>query len=415
MGVTRRDLLKRSAITLPAIYLGPKVFMRAAFGSPAVGPHNVVLVELSGGNDGINTIVPYGVDGGTYYSEFRDTLAIPEANLLKVNSEIGFHPALALLKQHYDAGRLAVVQGCSYPNPNFSHEVASGIYDTGTTGTPYGAGWIARYLALQPLPVFPLALEGSTNIVDGVLAGSGMLVPAIKSVTEFVLPYDSKYSGDKNNRRAAYEAMANGLTSSVEGNTSALAGTMVDIVDLVDVFKTIPAYSPVATFPNNSFGKAMKLVAQMLKANLGTHYFHVSYGGFDTHADQEDQNYHTLRLQTISEGIDALYADLTSLGLMNDTLIVVYTEFGRTVYENGSNGTDHGTIVPILVLGNSVVGGLTTPHPSMDPGNLTSSDQPPMVTDFRNVWGTILNKWLGGSVAQVFPSYGAYSDLGFLG
>ena len=246
------------------------------------------------------------------------------------------------------------------------------------------------------------------------IAGSGTLVPAIKSVSEFVLPYDSKYSGDKTNRRDAYEAMANGLTSSPDGNTAAVADTMLDILGLVDTFKTIPAYTPVATFPNNSFGKAMKLVAQLLKANLGVRYFHVSYGGFDTHSDQETNNYHTARLQTISDGLDALYSDLAGLGLADDTIFVVYTEFGRTVYENGSKGTDHGTIVPMLVLGNGVIGGLTTPHPSMDPANLTSSKQPPKVVDFRDVWGTILEKWLGGTAATIFPGYG-FTDLGFLG
>jgi uncharacterized protein (DUF1501 family) len=405
--------MTRAAAALPAVWFGPKVLLRAAYGAPAGGPRLVVLVELDGGNDGINTIVPYGVNGGTYYSEFRQSLAIPEGQLLKVNAEIAFHPSLTALKAHYDAGRLAVIQGCSYPNPNFSHEVAGGIYDTGTPATPYGPGWLARYLALQAPPSFPMALDTYSG-VDGMLAGSGTLVPGIKSVSEFVLPYDWKYWGDKTNRRTAYEAMANGLTASPDGNTSDIAGTMTDIVGLVDVFATIPAYTPVATFPNNSFGKALKLVAQMVKANLGTRYFHVSYGGFDTHAEQDQANYHANRLQTVSDGIHALYTDLTALGVMDDAIIVVYSEFGRTVYENGSDGTDHGTIVPMLVLGNAVVGGLTTPHPSMDPSGLTSSKQPPMVTDFRHVWATILDRWLGGSPAQVFPGF-AYANLGFLG
>lgn len=414
MGVTRRDLMKRAAVALPAIYLGPKTFLRAAMGSPLAGEHNIVFVELDGGNDGINTVIPYGVNGGTYYTEFRQSIAIPENQILKVNSEIGFHPAMTALKSHYDAGRLAVVQGCSYPNPNFSHEVAAGIFDTGTPSTPYGPGWLARYIALQPPPSFPMALDASSSNVNGLLSGSGTLVPGIKSVSEFVLPFDSKYSADKNNRRVAYEAIANALKSSTQGNTGAIASTSVDIVDLVNVFQTIPSYTPSVPFPNNSFGKALRLVAQMLKANLGTRYFHVSFGGFDTHAEQNVNGYHAARLQTISDGIGALYTNLTALGVMSDTIVVVYSEFGRTVYENGSQGTDHGTIVPMLVLGDAVTGGLTTPHPSMNPGNLTSSKEPPMVTDFRNVWCTILTKWLGGSAAQVFPGF-AFTDLGFLG
>lgn len=414
MAITRRELIGRAAVSLPALAFAPNVVLRAAYGSPLAGPRNLVLVELDGGNDGINTIVPYGVDGGTYYSVFRSTLAIPEANLLKVNSEIGFHPALAKLKAHFDAGRLAVVQGCSYPSPNFSHDVAQGIFDTGIPSAPYGPGWVARYVESLGAAPFPLAMEAGSSKKDGVLAGTASLVPALSSLSQFVLPFDSKYPGDKTNRRNTYIALADGLAGSADPSTASMASTMQDIVDLVDTFQAVPSYASVATFPNDGLGKSLKVVCQMLKANLGTRFYHVRLGGFDTHSDQEGNGYHTAKLTSVSESLDALYTDLTALGLMDDTLVVAYTEFGRTVYENGSKGTDHGTITPMLVLGNSVVGGLTTPHPSMNPANLTSSKQPPKVADFRDVWGTIVAKWLNGSVAAVFPGYG-FTDLGFLG
>lgn len=412
MVLSRRDLLKRSALTAPAFALAPNLMMRVAFGS-SVGNRNLVLIELDGGNDGINTVVPYGLDAGVYYTIFRPTIGIAENLLLKINSTIGLNPGLALLKAHYDAGRLAIVQGVSYPKPNFSHDVAGAIYDTGNTTNPWGAGWVGRHIATLPPASFPAGFEAYSNHVDRVLTGSGELVPAIYSVSDFNLPYDGKYSGDKNNRRALYQAMAQGL-SSAPGNAGAMSGTALEIISLVDTFKSIPSYTPAVTYPNNSLAKGLKLIAKMLKSNLGARYFHTRFGGFDTHSEQDKNSYHTGRLQVLSEAIDAFYNDLTAMGEMNNTLIVVYTEFGRTVYENGSAGTDHGTITPMFVLGNSVVGGLTTPHPSMNPANLTSSKQPPMTTDFRDVWCTVLDKWLGGSVATVFPGY-THNDLGFLG
>lgn len=414
MVLSRRDLLRRAVFTTPAFVVAPSAMLRFTYGAPAVGAKNIVFIELDGGNDGMNTIVPYGVDAGVYYTIYRPNIAIPESSLLKVNSEIGFHPALSALKAHFDAGRLAVVQGVSYPNPNFSHDVAGAIFDTGLPTNPNGIGWIGRFVATQAPAAFPLCIESNSNQVDRILNLPGTLSPAIFNVTDFTLPYDGKYSADKTNRRNAYQSIANGM-SLAAGNAGAVATTSLELLNLIDTFKSIPPYAAAVTYPaNNSLGKALKLVAKLLKANLGARFFHTKYGGFDTHSEQDKDSYHTKKLQSISEAIQAFYLDLTALGVMDDTLIVVYTEFGRTVYENGSEGTDHGTIIPMFILGNSVAGGLTTPHPSMNPANLTNQKQPPMTTDVRDVWCTILNKWLNGSTAQVFPNY-SYNDLGFLG
>jgi uncharacterized protein (DUF1501 family) len=411
MALTRRELLRRGAMMAPAVYLAPKVFLRTVYGAPAAGPRNLILVELFGGNDGLNTVVPYGLNGGTYYTEFRKKLAVPESSLLKINAQLGFHPSFASLKAHYDAGRLAVIQGVSYPNPSFSHEKAERIWDTGDPSSGVSSGWLARYLALHPTPSFPSGLEVEHQL-DGVLQGSGQLVPALKSVDEFKFPHDSAHAGDAQNRRVAYEAIATGLTAA-SGPVGTMAKTSNSILDLIDTFDAIPPYTPVGTYPQSSFSKALKLVAQLLKANLGLRFFHLGYGGFDTHSDQNKDDYHKKRLQTVSDGISALYTDLVSLGLASDTIFVVYTEFGRTVYDNGSKGTDHGTVSPVFVLGNPVVGGLVTAHPSMDPSGLTSQDELPMVADYRNVFGTVVSKWLNESAAAIFPGF-VTTSLGFL-
>lgn len=414
MALSRRDLIVRSILAAPAFALAPNIVLRTSFGAPAAGAKNIVLFELDGGNDGLNTIIPFGLNGGSYYTEFRPVIGIPEGSILKINSEVGFNPGMTSLKSLYDSGRVAIVQGVSYPSPNFSHDVAAGIFATGTPSTPYGPGWVARHIASLGALAFPIGFESYSSTADGILQGSGTLIPSVYSVSDFQLPFDGKYSGDKNNRRAAYEAMAQ-ASLSITGDSSSLANNTMDLIGLVDTFKTIPKYTSTVTYPGNgSLVKAFKLVAQMLKANLGSRYFHLSYGGFDTHSDQNQNTYHENRLRLVSDVVDAFYRDLTNQGLMDDTLIVIYTEFGRTAYENGSAGTDHGTVSPIFIIGNQVNGGLTTPHPSMNPDHLTSSKQPPMVVDFRNVWGTIVNKWLGGSASTVFPGW-SLNDLGFLG
>ncbi|MBL8694495.1 MAG: DUF1501 domain-containing protein [Planctomycetes bacterium] len=411
MVITRRQLIRNAAISAPLFYLGPKSLLRAAFGAVGGGAKNIVFLELSGGLDGLNTVVPFGVNGGIYYTEYRPTIGVPEDDLLKLDTEIGLHPSLAELKTHFDAGRLAICQGVSYPNPNFSHEVASGIWDTGTPSTPFGSGWLARYMALQGVPSFPSAIETNSSL-DGLLRGSGQLVPAINSVNEFGLPFDGAYSGDKTNRKTAYQAMAQGLAAQ-SSQLGTMADTALDIISLENTFKSIPPYTPTATYPNSSISKPLKMVAQLLKANLGLRFFHVVYGGFDTHSDQDKDLYLTKKLQYISKGLNALHADLNALGYGDDTIIVVYTEFGRTAYENGSDGTDHGSVAPVLILGNAVVGGITTPHPSLDPNNLTSQKQPKMVVDLRDVFGTIVERWLNASPSAVFPGF-TYNGLGFL-
>ncbi|MGH7151491.1 MAG: DUF1501 domain-containing protein, partial [Planctomycetota bacterium] len=387
--LTRRGFLKTGVCTLSAAALGPGILLRSVAGARGAPPRNLLLVELDGGNDGLNTIVPWGVDGGAYYTEYRPTLSVPEPQVLKVpGAPVGFHPSLAQLKAHYDAGRLAVVQGVSYPNPSFSHDTSMRIWHTGWPASPWQEGWLARYLNLHPTPAFPSALEvfDHRTLLTG---GTDGFLPAAESFDDVSFPSDGLHPGDAGNRKDAYAAIAAGAETSPDPLGS-IAATSSGLVDLIDAFSTIAPVPYVGTYPPGRLGRSLRLVVRLLVADVGLRTFHLGYGGFDTHDDQDVGGYHAGLLARLSLGLDALHADLVANGLADDTLVVVFSEFGRTVYQNGSHGSDHGSVNPVLVFGNGVNGGFATSHPSLDPGDLTPDAEPAMVADFRDVFGTVL-------------------------
>jgi uncharacterized protein (DUF1501 family) len=411
MSLSRREFFRLAALPA-AVTLLSRPLLRAMFAPPGAPPRNLVLIDLRGGCDGLNMVVPFGVSGGTYSSVFRQSLAIPANLCLPLSAQIGLNPQMTALKSHFDAGRLAVVQGVSYPVPNYSHDVAQTIWQTGDTGGFGTQGWLAKHLAAQggagPTAV---AVDDSITVL---LSGSGGFVPAFTDIGEFTFPSDPYHDEDKANRRAAYEAIAAGMSGSVKLELSAMSATCGGLLSLIDDFAAMPGLVHVPDYPaDNQLSDQLKLVAELLHGGLGLRYFHVPYGGWDTHADQEKDGYQSGRLGGVSQALHAFWLDLVGAGLAADTLVVVFSEFGRTVYQNGSKGTDHGSVNPVLVFGNGVNGGLITPHPVMDPDNLTADGELPMVADFRDVFGTLVQDWLGGSAAVCFPGH-ALADLAFV-
>jgi uncharacterized protein (DUF1501 family) len=413
MSLTRRAFLHRSALALPAALVASNAFARGVFAAPGL-TRNLILVELFGGNDGLNTLPPWGFD--PYYTEFRPTIAVPEAQVLKVAGQpVGFHPAMAALKSHFDAGRLAVIQGVSYPDPSFSHDYAQRVWHTGSLDNS-PEGWLARYLNLLPTPAFPNVAEilGSPSLLT---AGADGFVPAFTSVGDMVFPSDNWYPHDTAARKLAYSSIA---AAAAAGTLplNAVARTSSGLVSLIDTFEQVPEIPFVGQYPDERFSELLQQIVRLLNANLGMRCFHVGMGGFDTHSRQNEQDFHAQLLQTVSDALGAFYTDLAALGLAQDTLIVVFSEFGRTVYQNGSAGTDHGTVNPVLVLGGSgVVGGFANDHPPVDPSQLDPDfDELARQADYRDVFGTILRRWLGVSQAEadaVFPGH-SVADLGFL-
>ena len=402
MPFSRREFLKLACLPAAATLL-TRPLLRAMFAPVEGGPRNLVLIDLQGGCDGLNMVVPFGVNGGTYYSEFRKSLAIPQNQLHLLSGSVGLNPKMTALKSHFDAGRLAVVQGVSYPEPNFSHEIAATIWQSGNVDGFATQGWLARHLAAQggPAPA-AVTVDGTLSLL---LDGSGGFVPAFTDKGQFKFPIDPWHWEDGDNRRAAWQAMAANFAASPNAKLASLSSTSGGLLDLIDAFEAMPDMSHVA-YPQDSWlAEMLKLVAELLHGGLGLRYFHVPFGGWDTHADQDVDSYHSDRLGEVSACISAFREDLVSAGLAQDTLVVVFSEFGRTVYQNGSKGTDHGSVNPVLVFGDGVNGGLITPHPAMDPDALTDDGELPMVTDFRDVFGSVVQDWLGGDAAVCFPGH----------
>jgi uncharacterized protein (DUF1501 family) len=416
MKLTRRDFLRNCVVVPAGMALLPGSVLRAMFAPPGGNGRNLVLVDLRGGNDGLNMVVPYGLNGGTYYSEFRPTLGVPLAKVLPLTGSIGLNQSMASLKTHYDAGRLAIAQGVSYPEPSYSHEVAQRIWQNGDPANAAPDGWLARFLAQLGAPSSPNAVALSDTLTL-MLSGAGSFVPNFQKLADFTFPYDGDHPQDKANREAAFTAIASGLanpggqpgggqSAAAAAHLAAMSATSTGILDLIQLFSTVPPFQHVGVYPpNNGLSGSLKTTVRLMHANIGMRYFHLLYGGFDTHADQEQGDFHSLRLGMLSDALHAFWQDLQAVGLADDTLVVVFSEFGRTVYENGSGGTDHGSVNPVLVFGNAVTGGLANAHPSMDPGDLTGEGELPMAADFRDVFGTVVSRWLGGDAGAVFPGH----------
>lgn len=406
----RRSLLKTGLLGLSTVFLAPRTFVRAAFGAGAPGARKLVLVDLGGGNDGFNTCVPFGLADGAYYEEYRERLAVEESSLLKIDDEIGFHPSFAAIKRMYDAGLVGVAQGVSYPSPSFSHEVSHGIWASGDPSGISTQGWLARYLARRPEGDFPCAAD-MLGEVGAILRGSGRFVPGIDAIEDFRFPVDERHFDDGAVKRSAFDRITAGLTSET-GLVGQIANTTNGLLSLIDTFATVPEISHVESYPDHYFAESLRETVRLMSSGLGLDFFHVGIDGFDTHAQQEDKGYHSSLLSTVSDGLDAFWTDLTNEGHADDTLIVVYSEFGRTVYENGSKGTDHGTVNPVFLIGHDVAPGLRTPHASMHPDDLTEDEsEPALTTDFRDVFGGVVANWLNDDPEAVFPGH-AYEDLG---
>lgn len=413
MSLTRREFMKRSALALPAALMAAKSGGIMAAPAPGV-TRNVIFIELFGGNDGLNTLVPWGY--APYYNVFRPNLAIPAAQVLKVAGQpVGFNPVLAGLKGQFDAGRLAIIQGVSYPNPILSHAYSRRVWQSGDPMVQ-PSGWLMRYLNTLPPAAFPEIVE-LTRMQPTFSKGKNGFVPVFQSLPDFKFPVDTLNPADTTARQAAYAALAAAVPP--DSSPLAITGTTAGgTLSLINTFGTIPGVNLTGQYSVSVLSALLKQVVGLINANMGMRFFHLSTGGFDTHSGQMVNNLHNLLLQDVNDSLMAFYTDLLSIGVAQDTLIVVYSEFGRTVYENGTLGTDHGTVNPVLVFGGAGVnGGFVNPHPPVDPTLLDPiTGQLQAQIDFRDVFGTILMRWCGVSQADASAVFMGHpvADLGFL-
>jgi len=406
MSFSRRQFVKGGVTAFTFGFAAPQAICDIAFAQGSAA-RNIVVVYLSGGNDSLSTVIPYRDPN---YTTRRPTIAVPAANVLQIGTdssgvELGLHPRLTGLKSIFDAGRLAVIQRTGYANQSRSHFTGFDIWGTASVTNTSGTGWLGRYLDSQRMPVDPLVAWNTQRETPRPLMARLVGVPAITS------PATYAFSGANTGTEGTYERTAQTRISShvpvdrphlafVNSTTQAALGTL-------DRVATVAAYRPANTYPNNGFGQALTAVAGAMNKQIGTKVFWVQTGGFDTHATQGvNQGAYFNLMATLGDGLKAFYDDLTAQGLMSSTLVLVYSEFGRRISENGSSGTDHGAGANMMVLGGSVRGGIygTAPNLSLDPANPTLENNAGDVkyeTDFRSVYAKILDSWLGSNSVSV--------------
>ena len=407
MSFSRRDFVRGGVSAFTFGFAAPQMLLDIAF-AQGVPSRNLVVVYLSGGNDSLSTVIPYRDPN---YTARRPTLAVPAGNVLQIGTdssrvELGLHPRLAGLKSIFDAGRLAIVQRTGYPNQSRSHFTGFDIWGTASQTNTSGTGWLGRYLDSIPNPD-PLVAWNTNRETPRPLMANSVGVPAITS------PATYSFSSPNSGVEAGYERTAQTrISSHIPVDRPHLAfvnSTTQAALSTLDRVATVATYRPANTYPNNGFGQALTAVAGAMNKQIGTKVFWVQTGGYDTHASQrvnETNGAYSNLMGTLDGGLKAFYDDLNAQGLLNNTVILVYSEFGRRISENGSQGTDHGSGANMMVLGGLVRGGIygTAPNLSTDPANPTLENNAGDVkfeTDFRAVYARILDNWLGASSVSI--------------
>ncbi|MBA2421967.1 MAG: DUF1501 domain-containing protein [Chitinophagales bacterium] len=381
---SRRQFLQYSGLASTAMLV--PAFLKGFQNSSGIGAgldKILVVIQLSGGNDGLNTVVPFNND--IYYKK-RPTLGIPQQQVLKLNDEMGFNPAMAKLRDIFNNGEMTILNNVGYPNPDRSHfrsmniwQTASGSSETLTTG------WIGRYLDSQCKDdcFAHMAIE-----VDDML--SQTLKGAHRNGIAVSRP-DLLYKATQNpflKRIASAENMAS------DANLDYLYKTMVETTASADyIYEYSKIYTSKNEYPTTEFGRHMKRVAEMIISGINTCIYYVSLGSFDTHSNQP--NTQPRLLQQLAEGLHSFADDLKQNDRFKDVLVFTFSEFGRRVSENASRGTDHGTANNIFLFGKNLK------HPGIfnetpDLNDLDEGDLKHRL-DFRQLYATVLNKWLGAN------------------
>ncbi len=390
MTPTRRDFLRTGGLVGMGLAV-PQFLTRSAAATPWLDKPGakdtiLVVVELNGGNDGVNTVVPFKDPD---YAKLRPTLKLPTAQLKKVNDSVGLHPSMDGLAKLLEEQALCIVQGVGYPNPDQSHFRSMDIWQAGSLARDLTEGWLGKALKKLPNPpAFHLASENESAPLA--LTGAPVRAPSITSLEDFQLKMVAASGADKNQQRAVIEGAAK-AKSSQNSLLDFVQRTALNTYDssrrLQEIGKN---YKPKSPYPQTDLGNHLKLAAQLIDANMGARIFYVSIGGFDTHANQLAS--HANLLQQVSGALTAFYKDMAARGHKDRILMMTFSEFGRRAYENGSKGTDHGAAAPMFLVGGRVKAGVIGDHPGLTglkDGNLKHA------VDFRQVYATVLDKWLG--------------------
>ncbi|MBN9390505.1 MAG: DUF1501 domain-containing protein [Chloroflexi bacterium] len=402
--ITRRNFCKTCGIMTMAGVMAPTFLaatVAAAPASLAAGKKALVVVQMTGGNDGLNTLVPYA---DSAYHTARPTLGLKDDGIIKLNDQLALHASLKELKTMYDNGQMAIVAGAGYPNPNYSHFRSMEIWQSANPDSAARDGWLGRYLnnSTDPTALTKLGMTiGNTGQGGGAplaFSTEKTVVLSFGGIQNFQFRGDNSQKGDKDAQLAAARKIYGLATQN--STAEYIRTTALDALNASDsLAKITTEYKPAVTYPKTPFADRLQQIAQILNSDYGTRIFYVATdGSYDTHFNQALTQ---ARLhQTLAEGLSAFYQDLQAHNLADSVLTMTFSEFGRRVAENGSKGTDHGSAEPMFILGgkNALKPGIYGKQPSLtdlDNGNMK------VQVDFRSVYGTVLQKWLGADPTPV--------------
>lgn len=407
----RKEFLKKSvpAAMLPFFINGMRFqaygatpMLKAIAEASAKNGKVFVLIQLSGGNDGLNTIIP--LDQYSNLSAVRNNILIPQNKVLQLNgiTNTGMHPAMTALKDMYNAGKISIVQSVGYPNPNYSHFRSTDIWHSASDSNTYvNSGWAGRYLqglytgfpigypsVDEPDPLaISIGYSVSTTLM-GPTANTGMAISDPTTFYQLVTGTVDPAPNTPAGHELTYVRLVLQQTQAYNTTVKAAAQTVTNK----------------ATYPsNNSLADQLKIVANLIAGGLRTPIYTVSLGGFDTHSNQVDTSSnetgsHADLWKKVSEAIAAFQSDCEQLGIQDRVAGMTYSEFGRRIKSNDSRGTDHGAAAPLIVFGTNVNPGIIGSNPNI-PSNVTVEDNIPMQYDFRQIYASVLIDWFQTSVA----------------
>jgi len=395
MKISRRKLLIKGAQAGTfCLSAGELLKLAACAAEPqATAPRALVVIWLNGGNDGLNMVVPYA--DSAYYAA-RPGIAIKPGEVLKLNDKVGLNPAMSGLSRIYADGHLAVCQAVGYPRANRSHFHSRDIWETGSPDGFVASGWLGRALdhlesesrARQIVSILPAV--NLDPVLPKSLVSHHIAVPTVNNLADFDFRTDPKFAGDRKTQLSAlndiYQNFALGRPHVELLREAGLAANKASD----KLAKIVQGYKAGASYPGGGLGDALRFVSQMVCGGVNARIYNLSLGGFDTHINQRAGQGNQLR--QLSDAVAAFHQDLAAHHLDRSVITLIYSEFGRRVGENGSQGTDHGAAAPVLLVGKAVSGGVYGEHAS-----LTSLDEGDLkyAIDYRQIYASILDKWFG--------------------
>lgn len=394
----RRNFIQQSALASSLFFVPSFVKAFENVTKDVLGFKKLVIIQLAGGNDGLNTIIPFNND--IYYKN-RPQIALKKQQVIGVTDELGFHPSLSPLKNLYDNGHLSILNNVGYPNPNRSHFRSTDIWQTASNHNEYlNTGWLGRYLDNYAQNSYVgIELDDSLSLI---LKGKKFNGIATKNPTVLYQNMKTPY----------FEKVLEYQTDThlSEHNLGYLYKTMIEAKSSANyIYETSKTFKSKLEYPNNPFGKQLKTTAEFINSGLQSKVYYVSMGGYDTHAGQTNKQ--NKLLEMYASGIDIFVKDLEKNDTFKDTLILTFSEFGRRLKQNAANGTDHGAANNVFLIGKN----LKKPgfyNESPDLTNLDDNGDIQHSIDFRSIYATILDKWMDVNDEVILNK--SFSKLHFL-